>query len=59
MIEGGVGMLRESLPLATHYLFYMAPNFYGYSDLLPTDLSLKILHSRIVENNLLVWAKKV
>lgn len=59
MIEGGVGMLRESLPLSTHYLFYMAPNFYGNSDLLPTDLSLKILHSRIVENNLLVWAKKV
>lgn len=59
MIEGGMGMLKGSLELATHYLFYMAPNFYGCSDLLPLDLSLKILHSRIVENNLLVWAKKV
>ncbi len=58
MIEGGAGMLAASKQQVSHYLFFISPQMSGNCDLSAIDLSFKILHSRMVDTDLLVWAKR-
>ncbi|MCI4399962.1 MAG: bifunctional diaminohydroxyphosphoribosylaminopyrimidine deaminase/5-amino-6-(5-phosphoribosylamino)uracil reductase RibD [Campylobacteraceae bacterium] len=57
MIEGGKGMLEATKNIVSHYLFFISPEFSGDGDLDSLNLSFKILHSRIVDKDLLIWAK--
>ncbi|MGE4399762.1 MAG: bifunctional diaminohydroxyphosphoribosylaminopyrimidine deaminase/5-amino-6-(5-phosphoribosylamino)uracil reductase RibD [Campylobacterales bacterium] len=58
MIEGGVGMLMSTQKIASHYLFFISSQMSANSDLNALDLSFKILHSRRIDKDLLVWAKR-
>ncbi len=57
MIEGGRGMLEATKSIVSHYLFFISPEFSGEGDLDSLGLSFKILHSRMVDKDLLIWAK--
>lgn len=57
MIEGGKGMVEATKKIASHYLFFISPEFSGEGDLDFLGLSFKILHSRKVDKDLLIWAK--
>jgi diaminohydroxyphosphoribosylaminopyrimidine deaminase/5-amino-6-(5-phosphoribosylamino)uracil reductase len=58
MIEGGAGMLEATKEIASHYLFFISPQISGGCDLESLDLSFKILHSRTIDRDLLIWAKR-
>lgn len=58
MIEGGAGMLSATDEIVDYYLFFISPQISGGSDLNTVDLSFKILHSRRLDKDLLVWAKR-
>ena len=58
MIEGGPGMLKATTDMVSHYLFFISTRFSGASDLDAIDLSFKILHSRTIDKDLLIWAKR-
>lgn len=58
MIEGGAGMLAATKEKVSHYLFFISPQMSGNCDLNALDLSFKILHSRRIDKDLLVWAKR-
>lgn len=58
MIEGGAGMLEATKELPLYYLFFVSPQMSGESDLNSLNLSFKILHSRKVGSDILIWAKR-
>jgi len=58
MIEGGAGMLAAISNSVDYYLFFVSPEMSGNSDLNTLDLSFKILHSRRLDKDLLIWAKR-
>lgn len=59
MIEGGAGMLAVTKSTVSHYLFFISSEMSGNSDLNAVDLSFKILHSRRIDKDLLIWAKRI
>jgi diaminohydroxyphosphoribosylaminopyrimidine deaminase/5-amino-6-(5-phosphoribosylamino)uracil reductase len=58
MIEGGRGMLEATKNIASHYLFFISSKMFGHGDLDGLDLSFKILHSRKIDEDLLIWARR-
>lgn len=58
MIEGGLGMLESVVEKVDYYLFFISAQMSGNSDLNQIDLSFKILHSRTIDKDLLIWAKR-
>jgi len=58
MIEGGCGMLAATKDSVEYYLFFISMQMTANSDLDALDLSFKILHSRIIDKDLLIWAKR-
>ena len=58
MIEGGGGMLKATRDIVSHYLFFISTKLSGDCDLDAINLSFKILHSRAIDKDLLIWAKR-
>lgn len=58
MVEGGANMLNALKNQIDYYLFFVSAKFSGKSDLEDIDLSFKILHSRKVDTDILIWAKR-
>ncbi len=58
MIEGGPGMFQASAEVADRFLCFLAPVTGGKRVFSDEKLSLKMLHSRQIENDLMIWMER-